>query len=231
MSRADEFLDLYKQLEQAAIDIYGFSPDGRAVSELERMRQYDDIRRELKYCREVRNFLSHNEKIDDKYSVEPSESMLSLLQCTINRVENPGRCYEFSTKHPNILTATTDDFALPMMRLMSERGFSHVPVVENGAVKSVFSASTPFSYVLEHGTVSLTEETRISHFAQYLPMSKHTAESFRFLGRNTLLSDAEVIFMDSLKQARRIAMLFITEHGKRDEKLLGILTPHDLMGK
>ena len=231
MGRTDDFIDLYKQLEQAAIDIYGFSPDGRAVSELERMRQYEDIKRELKYCRDVRNLLSHNEKIGEEYAVEPSAAMVELIRDTIYRVENPGRCYEFATKHPNIMTASVDDFALQTMRLMSERGFSHLPIVGGGVVRAVFSVGTPFSYMLDHGAMELNEETRLGYFARYLPINMHTTESFRFLGRYTLLSDAEKLFMDSLKQARRIAMLFITEHGKPGEKLLGIITPHDIMGK
>ncbi|MGI5898334.1 MAG: hypothetical protein ACOX8S_00215 [Christensenellales bacterium] len=231
MSRTDEFLDLYKQLEQEAIETYGFPSDGRAVSELERLRQYDDVKREIKYCREVRNLLSHNEKIDSQYSVEPSQAMIELLRDTIVRVQNPSRCYEFATKPPNIMTAHIGDLALPLMRKMKERGFSHVPVVEGGVLRSVFSASTPFSYMLTHGFIEISEETTLRYFKDFLPPKMHATESFHFLGRHTLISDAETLFMDSLKQSRRIGMIFITEHGRPHEKLLGVITPHDIVGR
>ncbi len=229
MSAADEFLDLYKKLEQSAIDIYGFAPDGRAIGELERMKQYEDIRRELKYCRDVRNLLSHNEKIDSSYSVEPSRAMIALLKDAIFRVENPGRCIDYATKQPYILLADIETPALKLMREMTERGFSHVPLVQDGVVTAVFSASTPFSYILEHGGAKLDEGTTLRYFEKYLPINMHATESFRYLSRMTLLTAAQTLFVDSLKEARRIGMIFVTENGKPHEKLLGVITPHDIM--
>ena len=64
MNNTDLFLDLYKQLEQTAVSVYGLPADGTAVSKLERFNEYKSIRAELKYCREVRALLTHNPKID-----------------------------------------------------------------------------------------------------------------------------------------------------------------------
>ena len=89
MTRTEEFLDLYKQLEQAATSAYGWEPDGLAIYRLERMDQFESRRTELSYCREVRNLLQHNCLIDGEYAVEPSEPMLALLRSLLLQITQP----------------------------------------------------------------------------------------------------------------------------------------------
>ena len=91
MNNADEFLDLYKRLEQASIRVFDFPTDGTAISRLEKLPQYQEIRQELKYCREVRALLSHNPKIEDEYTVEPSEAMITLIESFLPRSSHPKR--------------------------------------------------------------------------------------------------------------------------------------------
>lgn len=103
MNRTEQFLDTYKRLEQAATSAFGWEADGRAVSRLERMAQFSDIRAELHYCREVRNLLQHHYRIGGEYAVEPSQAMVALLDTLLRRLTHPkpvwtlvrpcGRCF------------------------------------------------------------------------------------------------------------------------------------------
>ena len=75
MNNTELFLDLYKQLEQSAVLVYGFPSDGTAVSRLERVNQFKTMKSELKYCREVRALLVHNPRINGDFAVVPNKSL------------------------------------------------------------------------------------------------------------------------------------------------------------
>ena len=49
MNRTEEFLELYKQLESAAVASYNFPEDGSAVRRLSNMKIFQDIRPELDF--------------------------------------------------------------------------------------------------------------------------------------------------------------------------------------
>ena len=76
-----EFLDLYNRLERLIRERYNLSRDGGAIAWLlSRDKAPRALRDELDYCREVRNFLQHNERIDGFYAVIPSDAMLDALR-------------------------------------------------------------------------------------------------------------------------------------------------------
>ena len=83
-----EFLDLYNRLERLIRERYNLSRDGGAIAWLlSRDKAPRALRDELDYCREVRNFLQHNERIDGSYAVIPSDAMLDALRSTLERFE------------------------------------------------------------------------------------------------------------------------------------------------
>lgn len=230
MGRSNEFLELYKQLEQVAISVYNMPADGSAISRLERLSQFAAEKRKIKYCREVRALLQHNPKINNEFPVEPSAAMINLIKDLLIKIERPPRCINNATLIGNILTADYDDKIIPIMKKMRERGFAHVPIIENGLVTGVFSENTIFSYMLDEKVMTIDEDMCVRHFINYLPFKSHNSIGFRFLKANSLIIDAEKMFINAFKGNRRIAMIFLTEHGLPHEKLLGILTPLDVLG-
>ena len=59
MDTTEEFLELYKQLEDIAVKRYNYPEDGKAVLNLEKRPEFRNIKAELSYCREVRMLLLH----------------------------------------------------------------------------------------------------------------------------------------------------------------------------
>jgi hypothetical protein len=62
-----------------------------------------------------------------------------------------------------------------------------------------------------------------------LPVDNHITETFRFLPWDAKVFDAKDLFEKALKKMERIGMIFLTQNGKPTEKLLGILTPWDIL--
>ncbi|HIR63901.1 MAG TPA: hypothetical protein IAB92_01610 [Candidatus Faecousia faecigallinarum] len=230
MTRTEEFLDLYKQLEQAATSAYGWEPDGRAIYRLERMAQFESRRTELSYCREVRNLLQHNCLIDGEYAVEPSEPMLALLRSLLLQITQPVLCMDVCTPIERVYARSLSDRVAPTMLTMFRRGLSHVPVLSQGKVAGVFSESTVFAYLVSHRTDTVPEDLRIGQLQEFLNAPTRRSEVYRYLSAQTTLVQAEAEFEAAFHQGKRISMFFLTKNGGKDERLLGILTPYDILG-
>lgn len=231
MNRKTElFLDKYRQLEAAASAQYDLSNSESAVSFLERRPEYRAIKSDLAYCREVRNLLTHNPKIHDRYAVQPSDEMIALLDRVIARIMDPQRAKHIWIPRRNITCRTMNDFVRPAMVEMNERMYTHIPIMEDGIVIGVFSENTLLNYLIDDEIVSIDRNVRFSDIEKYLPLEQHRAESFRFIGQETPVSEIEDIFAAADRASDRIGLIFVTNSGKRTEKLLGIISAWDVAG-
>lgn len=229
MNRTEQFLDTYKRLEQAATSAFGWEADGRAVSRLERMAQFSDIRAELHYCREVRNLLQHHYRIGGEYAVEPSQAMVALLDTLLRRLTHPKTCLDIGTPMREVFHCAPGDPVAPAMAVMIRRGLSHVPILQNRIVQGVFSESTVFAYLVQKKLSGLPEGLRFSDLSEYLHAPTRRSEIYRFLSPEAPSTQAEAAFEAAFRQGKRISMFLLTRSGQPDAPLLGILTPYDLL--
>lgn len=230
-AKTDLFLDMYKRLEAAAERLVRPDSRGSVVMQLSRRREYADMREELDYCREVRNLLSHEVKVDGEYPVCPSDSMLSFMKRVLERVENPPRAIDRATPVNRLVTANRSDRLLPLMQIMQKRNLSHVPLLEDGRVRGIFSISTVFQAFLERESLHVDEETTLEAFDDYLPLSCHLGQSFLFIPEDILLAEASDIFDRAYQRDRKLKLLMLTRTGKEEERLLAVLSPYDVLDK
>lgn len=230
MSRADEFIDLYKQLEDAAVQRYHYPTDGRAMFRLQERREFSSIQSELSYCREVRNLLQHKPKFGGQFLVEPSEEMLKLLRSTLKRVEDPTTCRDVAVPYEKLFWKTMSDPVLPAINALKTAGHTHIPILENRRVVGIFSANGLFSHLMNHGMDSINEKTTFSDMKEALRLDTHPSEVYLFVPADSPVDEVEVQFQQALKKGRRVGMVFLTQSGKPAEKVLGILTAWDMVG-
>ncbi len=229
-TRTEEFLDLYRRLEVAAGTVMGTNGRGSPVFRLEKHPDYAAFGEQLDSIREVRNFLSHEPKIDGEYAIHPSESMIRTLRTILERVENPPRVADRMTPVEKLLTARRDTAVLPLMTEMEQRHISHVPILESRRVDSVFSVSTVFQAALG-GMRSLEPDTRVENFARWLPLDRHMGQDFRFVDPDMLLREARNLFDKAYSRNRKLKLLLVTENARPDRPLLGVLSPYDLLNQ
>lgn len=231
MNNADIFLELYKNLEELLEVRYsgGKKYPGSAV-----MRFYNDDdgkkwREEINICREMRNMLSHHAQIGGKPVFEPSDEVINVLRRILEDVKNPPVAMSIATPAAKLVTCDPDDIAESVIHMMKERGYSHMPVVENGVLKGVFSVGTVFSMVDKYGADGVAVGARIRDFGEFLPIDKHTTECFGFVSDSAPYSGLKQRFTAKGPHERRLAALFVTANGRQEEKLLGIITPWDMI--
>ena len=229
-SKTELLLDKYKKLEAIASAQYNLNNSESAVNFLERRSECRAIKSELAYCREVRNLLTHNPKVRNRYAVEPSDEMIALLDQTIECIKNPQKAKHIWVPRDKVLCRTMEDYVRPAMVEMNEHVYTHIPIMRDGVVVGVFSENTLLSYLIDDEIISIDNDVKFSDIVKYLPLDQHRAESFRFVGQETLVSEIEDIFADSVKKSDRIGLIFVTNSGKKTEKLLGIISAWDVAG-
>ena len=211
MGNTDIFLDKYKQLENCAINEFKLPPDGSAVAKLEKRSEFKDIKYELNYCREVRNLLQHNQKLDDEFPVEPSNKMIELLDTVIDRIKNPVRCIDVAILDRNLIWRSYEDRVLPTIKLMNEKNISHIPILKDRRVVGDFSDNCVFPFLLD--------------------LEAHPSEVFKFIPADSKLSYAEKLYEEARNRHERIGLVFLTANGRSDERILGILTAWLIIGQ
>lgn len=230
MTRTELFLEKYKALERAATGAYGWESDGRAVYRLTQLPQFRKIKDQLSFCREVRNLLQHNCRIQDAYAVEPSEQMLALLDRVTQQVLHPTLCRDVCTPVARLLYANGNDLVWPAMREMYHRGLTHLPILEDGRVVGVFSENAVFCSLVSGERRELSPDVRFRELRAHLNGSSRRSEEYRFFPAAEPVAQAEAAFERAFSRGKRIAMFFLTEHGRKEERLLGVLTAWDILG-
>ncbi len=232
-SRVDYFLDLYKKLEHLLKILYA-NDSGRfesVVVRYENSKECGNMGDELKSIRDIRNLLQHNPKYNGNYIAVPSADMIKTLEKIIQQVENRKLAVDFGVPEKNIYKATLSSPLMKILKVMKERGFSHVPVLENRRLYGVLSPYTILEFITEQGMQIITEETKVGAMKDYLPIEKHKNEYYRFMSKQATFTDADEAFEKRDSKNRRLVVIFITETGSPDEPLIAMLTPYSVVGK
>lgn len=230
--RVDEFLDLYKQLEDLLEDKFRNARRRYSSVVLEYIRDEESlpVRDKLEVCREIRNLLTHSADLGGQPIVEPSQPVVDGLREALDILRRPALALDRAATGSRMMTATLDRKVLRLMEVMEKNGFSHIPVLQEGSLYGVFSAGTVFRYQLQHEGRSLNKNTTLGDLGSVLELST-AGEHYAFLPRNATVQQAKVLFQRVQGRNRRVSVIFLTEHGKRGERLLGMLTPWDVLGE
>lgn len=230
MTNTDIFIEKYKELEMTAVTEFNLKEDGRAIYELERMEQFEDIQPQLYYCRNVRNLLQHNAKYSETFAVQPSQEMIDFITDTIHRIKNPTKCLSIATPFGKLYWRTIDSNVVSTMKTMKEHGYSHVPILSNNKVVGIFSENSIFNYLMSQDTMTIDEDLRFKDIKDFLSLQGRKSHKYVFMDRDAYLPKAEKVFEKAFRKGERIAMILITEKGSPNERLLGVITAWDVLG-
>lgn len=230
MDKVNEFLDKYHELENYAKARFNCEDGPTAITRLLQHKSLKAEKAKLMTCKDVRRLLSHNPKINNSYPVTPSDELINLLTKIVEKINKPPKCCDFAIPFKDVYFRKIDDHVLETMKTMKEKVYTHVPIMENGKVTGIFSDNTLFAYILEEKIIEINKDMTFKDIERFLPVNVHLTETFRFVPYNMDIYALEEEFHKALHKEERIGMLFLTQNGKENEKLLGIITPWDLIG-
>ena len=228
--RADLFLDLYKQIEDVLEEKYRHARRHYSSAVFEFIKDYESapVREKLDICRHIRNLMAHSANMQGEPVVVPSQPVVDALEEVLHFVRRPPLALEYATRGERVMRATPEQKVLRVMDVMERNGYSHIPVMRDGTFTGVFSVGSVFRYVLRNGGRGLTPETTIRDMRGYLAVEEHI-ENYEFVPENATYLAVRERFEQVRARNKRVSVIFITQDGRTDQPLLGMLTPWDVM--
>ena len=187
------------------------------------------FKQDIEVIRKIRNLISHGEcKIDGKVAIKINENIIKKFKEIINFLENPPLVTSrYITK---MFVVDLEEKLETLIKVMNEKKISHVSVLDKDKkLIGVFSENTIFSKLSDDEIIEIGKEYKVKDYEKYIKIENHSSEYFDFIKRNEELSAAQTLFNKSIKSDKKLVKIFITENGKKSEKILGILTPWDLL--
>ena len=224
----EEFLDKYKQLENTVRNEYNLSNNDSVMNFLISNKEFKEIENELDLCRDIRNLLSHNPKINGEYLVYPSEEMIKLLDEVIQKVTKPLKASNVMVKKSELCFRGMQDNVKEAMAAMKEHSYKYIPILEDGVLVGMFSAKTILDIMTSEGVDAFKDDATFERISKYIAIENVSSKTFAFVGNSTPLCEVKDIFKEDVEHKERINIIFVTQHGKSDEKLLGIITAWEI---
>lgn len=230
--KVEEFLTTFRELEEKLVNISNLNMDfvsfSRALDTCRNKRLIPLLSSNgnykfLKTACDLRNMLTHQNDI-----AIPSDDFLNRFKYITKEIIDPIDVYDICIKKDKIVYAQLGSCVLDIIDMMVEAHLSHVPIMEKGKVIGVFSQNTFFQFVYNYRKLKVDDSFTIKDFVrkgEYQGIN----DNYLFISRNVKASSILKYLFKKQPIEKRTSVLFITEHGKKDEDLLGIITPIDIL--
>ena len=223
------FRELCNKFEDLVRIKYKVKDEEGAFYILLNQKEYKKFEKDINLIRKIRNLLSHGEcKVEGKTAIEINENIIEKLKEIISLLENPPLIA--SRYITEMFVVDLEEKLENLIKTMNEKKISHVPVLDKDKkLVGVFSENTIFSKLSDDEIIEIGKEYKVKDYEKYIKLENHSSEYFDFIKRNEELASAQNLFNKSIEKDKKLVMLFVTENGKKTEKILGIITPWDLL--
>ncbi len=232
MNNADEYIQKFKELESIVKETFGLNDWDSVTNFLSKRDEYRPFREEIKYCQEVRNLLQHKQKIGGEYPVEPTREMINFLERTIDSLKNRKKCSQIMVPINRLFYKKCSESVKGTLLKMKEIPTGHVPVLdENEKVCGVFTAVSFLHIIADKKGEPIGPEYSFDDAKEYVSLKHHESEVYRFVKGSLYVDELKDIFEQTYSGGKRLSMVFVTSNGKEDGRLLGTISPWDVLGK
>lgn len=184
------------------------------------VRRFTD---DLKEFSDLRNAIVH-ERTDSHVIAEPNQRTLKEIKQIKSFLNDPPKVIPmFKT---DVLTFSVKDPIAKAVRILYEKSFSQCAIYKGTELLGILTSNTIARWLgvcVDEDMFSL-EETSISTVLEYT----ENPNNYSFLKRDATIFDALETFHDFEKNGINCDAILITQSGKQDERLLGIITTWDI---
>ncbi|WP_440895052.1 CBS domain-containing protein [Amphibacillus sp. Q70] len=229
LSNAERFIVAFNKIEKyfdQELNDTRYVPFHRAVLRLKMNnaivnRYHNDL---LEYS-ELRNAIVH-ERTKINYTIaDPHVEVVEAIERIADEVTAPKLVIPTFSKTLQIIQA---DLTLKdVLATIRETKFTQFPVYRSKQFIGLLTDKRVLHWIAQQMNGDFQEllTTPIHELLQ----SEKTGQNYRFIPRSMNIYQAEEIFLATIKKHEGVEALLITEDGKPHQKLLGMLTPHDLI--
>ena len=224
-NKAGQFLERYREIEEWALNNLNVTE----MKELEQMPQYKSLGSNLAFCRMLRNMLSHYD-----WS-KAGNDMVIVTDQAVRQVNNlyyslnPVTLMRLAIRAGQIFAPALSDSVLAAVKVMQRNDYSYIPIVDNHRIIGVFSTKTLMRLVAENVTSIFSESLTFKEIMNFIRLVDEPNAHYGFIDPNTTVEDVSLKFQRSKTRRVRLDVLFITDNGRSDGILQGMITPGDIL--
>lgn len=226
---SDRFLTAFNRIDHRLRDIIGakdFMPFYRLVDQAKKkdvlVRKYED---DLRSYADLRNAIVHHRTAMEYVIAEPHVDVVEKIEYMDSTLAKPTLVGQMFRKKVHVFQER--DSLKHVLKVIRSRKFTQFPVYHKDQFKGLVT------------TVGITNWLATTMAGNQLPkhiptmhdilLHEKNKVNYKFVSRYITIYEAEEIFKQGVERGRRFEALLITEHGKPQEKLIGIITPLDIM--
>ncbi len=223
-NKAAQFLERYREIEEWVINNLNVSE----MSDLERIPKYKNLRSNLAFCRILRNLLSHYD-----WS-KAGNDMIVVTDQAVRQVNNlyyslnPVTLMRVAIRAGQIFAPAPTDSVLAAAKLMCRNDYSYIPIVDNHRIVGVFSNKTALKLMTEDNMRDLSV-LKFQDITDLTHLLEESQAHYGFVDSNINMDDVVAKFQISKNRRFRLDVLFITDNGRSDGVLQGMVTPVEVL--
>ena len=189
-------------------------------------RFYSYYKTQFEMFRNTRNTLVHNRVNESDYPLIVSKFMLDSIRIMIKKMSL--KAINVCTMVQKIKTVDLNTPIYDALILMNKNNYSYLPVLEEGKVKYVVSEKAIVSILTDNKEGILFDKTiTLEYYSKYFLLGNNPNEYYSFVDKNKLAFDVREDFGKILND-KKCGLVFITQNGKKDESILGMVTLWDV---
>lgn len=186
------------------------------------IRKYED---ELRSFADLRNAIVHNSVSVEYVIAEPHIEVVTKIEAIDEKLASPTTVGEMFKKR--VKTFQTNDSLRHALNIIRTRKYTQFPVYTGNNFKGLIT-TTGITYWLAKSMINKELPKYMPTLGNILNFEKDQV-NYKFIPHNMTVYDAIEIFKSGVELGKKYEALLITEHGKPQQKLMGIITPHDVI--
>lgn len=225
---SERFIVAYNRIDKALLKMTNLASHmsfSRKIDKAKEMnaliRQYEDDLREFG---SLRNVIIHN-RTGHQYAIaEPHDEVVKLIEMIEDKLSHPLTVNELFQRKVHTLQA--QESLAKGLEVIKTNKFNQLPIYQKKRFIGLVTANGIMNWLADQQADCVSAE-----YPTLLDVYNHEKrkKTYRFVKSTMSVYEAEEFFKKSITSGRRLEAILITEQGGKDEKLLGIITPLDLL--
>lgn len=226
---SDRFLTAFNRIDHRLRDIIGakdFLPFYRLVDQAKKkdvlVRKYED---DLRSYADLRNAIVHHRTSMEYVIAEPHPDVVEKIEYMDTTLAKPTLVGQMFRKKVYVLQES--DSLKYVLKVIRNRKYTQFPVYHKEQFKGLVTTVGITNWLAT--TMDGNQMLKHNPTMHDILLHEKNKVNYKFVSRYITIYEAEEIFKQGVERGRRFEALLITEHGRPQEKLIGIITPLDIM--
>lgn len=227
-TRAERFLAAFNTIEKALKDEFDMHRHFSFSRMIETVKKKHPVvskhEADLKKFAELRNVIVH-ERIAPNYIIaEPHMELVELIEKIRDQILQPTTVVPIYAR--SVRTFQHDQSLGDVLRIIKELSFTQFPIYEAKQFIGLLTDNGIATW-LAHQANDCAANVASIPLSEVLSFEKHV-NNVLFVHKETTIYEAKDLFVHHFDhKMTRLEAILITETGRKNEKLLGIITPYD----